>query len=120
MRAEDVELLGRVPRSLRSINGIPEPDQAAARERATTLASEAFADLLLPGGVRASPLGPAWSRDIDLHLKAWPESARLEALGWIPLDPLLHRLGIPTRGSWAVVQEGRVLAGLDLHLGPPP
>src|SRR5215210_6500217 len=118
--AEDAELLGQVPRAFRAVNGIPEPEQAAARERAASLASEALADLLLPGGVRASPLGPPWSRDIDLHLRAWPESARLEALGWISLDPLLHRLGISSRGSWAVMQEGRVLAGLDLHLGPLP
>jgi len=101
------------------VNGIPEPEQAAARERAA-LASDTLADLLLPGGVRTSPLGPGWSRDIDLHLLAWPESARLEALGWIPLDPLLHRLGIPDEGSWAVMENGRILAGLDLHLGPPP
>ena len=120
MKTEDIELLARVPRSLRAINGIPEPDQAAARERATTLASDALADLLLPNGVRTSPLGPGWSRDIDLHLLAWPEPARLEALGWVPLGPLLHRLGIPSRGSWAVMEGERVLAGLDLHLDPPP
>ena len=78
--AEDAELLERVPRSLQTLNGIPEPAQAAARERAATLASEALADLLLPGGVRTSPLGPGWSRDIDLHLREWPERARLEAL----------------------------------------
>lgn len=117
---EDIELLGRIPRSLRAVNGIPESEQAATRERAATLASEALADLLLPGGVRTSPLGPGWSRDIDLHLLAWPEPARLTALGWIPLDSLLHRLGIQSRGRWAVVEDGRVLAGLDLHLDPPP
>ncbi len=120
MKTEDSELLARVPGSLRALNGIPEPEQAAARERATALASEALADLLLIGGVRTSPLGPAWSRDIDLHLLDCPDSARLEALGWIPLDPLLHRLGIPSRGRWAVIEDGRVLASLDLHLGPPP
>lgn len=105
---------------MKAVNGIPEPEQAAARERAAALASDALADLLLPGGVRTSPLGPGWSRDIDLHLLAWPEPARLEALGWILLDPLLHRLGIPGRGRWAVVENGQVLAGLDLHLDPPP
>ncbi len=120
MRTEDVELLGRVPRSLRAVNGVPEPAQIAARERAVALASDALADLLLSGGVRTSPLGPGWSRDIDLHLLAWPKPARLEALGWVPLDPLLHRLGIPNRGSWAIMEDGRVLAGLDLHLDPPP
>lgn len=120
MRPEDAELLDRVPRPLRAVNGIPEPEQVAARERAATLASDALADLLLPDGVRTSPLGPGWSRDIDLHLLTWPEPARLEALGWILLDPLLHRLGIPGRGRWAVVEDGQVLAGLDLHLNPPP
>lgn len=120
MRTEDAKLLDRVPHSLRAPNGIPEPEQAAARERAAALASRALADLLLPGGVRTSPLGPGWSRDIDLHLSAWPEPARLKALGWVPLDPLLHRLGIPSKGSWAIMEDGLVLAGLDLHLDPPP
>lgn len=120
MRTEDAELLSRVPESLRAVNGIPEPEQVAARERAAALASASLADLLLPDGVRTSPLGPRWSRDIDLYLLDWPESARLKALGWIPLDPLLHRLGIPSNGTWAVIEDGRVLAALDFHLGPPP
>lgn len=116
---EDAELLVRVPRSLRALNGIPEPEQAVARERAAVLASEALADVLLPGGVRTSPLGPGWSGDIDVHLVDWPEPSELMALGWIPLDTLLHRLGIPSKGRWAVVENGRVLAPLDLQLGPP-
>lgn len=120
MRTEDAQLLDRVPRSLRAVNGIPEPEQAAARERTAALASDALADLLLPGGVRTSPLGSGWSRDIDLHLLDLPGSARLEALGWISLDPLLHRLGIPSKESWAIMEDGRMLAGLDLHLDPPP
>lgn len=120
IRKEDAELVRRVPRSLRAANGIPEPDQAAARERAAELASEALADLLLPRGVRTSPLGPGWSRDIDMHLSAQPEPARLKALGYIHLDPLLRRLGNPEPGNWAVVEDRRVLAALDLHVGPPP
>ena len=120
MKPEDAQLIDLVPRALRARNGMPEPEQAAARERAAALASEALADLLLPGGVRTSPLGPGWSRDIDLYLRAWPMLGRLEALGWLPLDPLLHCIGIRSRGRWAVVEDGRVLAALDLHLGPPP
>lgn len=120
MRPEDTELLDQVPRPLRVVNGIPEPEQAAARERAAALASDALADLLFPDGVRTSPLGPGWSHDIDLHLLTWPEPERLETLGCILLDPLLHRLGIPSRGRWAVMEDGRVLAGLDLHLDSPP
>ena len=120
MTREDTELLSQVPRSLRAANGIPEPEQAVDRERAAALASDALTELLLPGGVRTSPLGPGWSRDIDLHLRAWPEPSRLEALGWIHLDPLLGHLGIPARGMWAVVEDGRVLAGIDLHLDPAP
>lgn len=120
MGAEDIELLSRVPESLRAVNGIPTPEQANARERAAVLASDALADLLLQGGVRTSPLGPGWSRDIDLYLMAWPEPARLEGLGWIPLDSLLHRLGTTSMGRWALMEGGQVLAGLDLHLGPPP
>ncbi len=118
--AEDARLLERVPLSLRAPNGIPEPDQATDLERATALASEALADLLVPGGVRTSPLGPGWSRDIDLYLLDWPDPSRLKALGWIPLDELLGRLGFPGRGRWGLVEDGRVLAGVDLHLGSPP
>src|SRR5215210_2609354 len=120
MRIEDAKLLDRVPKSLREANGIPEPEQAAARERAATLASDALADLLLPGGVRTSPLSPGWSQDIDLHLLAWPEPTRLEALGWIPLDSLLHNIGIPCRGCWAILENGETLVGLDLYLDRPP
>lgn len=120
MTADDAALIERVPRSLRAANGIPEPEQAAARERAAALASDALADLLFTKGIRTSPLGAGWSRDIDLHLRTWPERTRLEALGWLPLDSLMRRLGIPSRGSWAAMQYGRVLASLDLHLEPPP
>jgi thymidylate kinase len=120
MKNEDIELIGRVPRSLRAANGIPEPERVEACEHAASLASAALADLLLPDGVRTSPLGPGWSRDIDVHLQSWPEPARLEALGWISLDPLLRRLGIEGRGRWAIVEDGQVLAGLDLHLDPKP
>ncbi len=116
----DKELLDRLPRSLRAANGVPEPERATALERAAALASEALADLLLEGGVRTSPLGPGWSRDIDLYLRAWPEPERLEGLGWFRLDPLMRRLGDEEGGMWAVAEDGRVLACLDLHLGSPP
>lgn len=120
MNTDDVELIQRVPRSLWAANGIPEPEQAEARERAAALASDALADLLFANGVRTSPLGAGWSRDIDVHVLAWPEHTRLEALGWLPLEPLLRHIGIPGSGAWAVMQDRRVLAGLDLHLDPPP
>lgn len=117
---EDAGLLARVPEALRAANGIPEPGQAEVRERAADLVSKVLADVLLPGGVRLSPLGAGWSRDIDVYLREWPEPARLGALGWFPLAPLLSRLGSPEEGVWAVVEDGRVLSGLDLHVGPPP
>lgn len=120
MRTEDAELLNRVPRPLWAVNGIPEPEQAAARQRAAALASEALADILFPDGVRSSPLGAGWSRDIDLYLQTWPEPARLKAMGGVPLDLLLRRIGLPDNGSWAIIEDGQVLASLDLHLGPPP
>ena len=114
------ELIGRVPGPLRTANGIPEPERVADHQRAVALASEALADLLYPNGVRTSPLGPGWSRDIDLHLRAWPDPTRLKDLGWVHLDALLNRLGSPSKGKWAVVEDGRVMAGLELHLSLPP
>jgi thymidylate kinase len=116
----DQDLLDRLPPERRAPNGVPSPDVAGARERAARLASLALAGALHPDGVRTSPLGPGWSRDLDLHVRRDPDPEALRALGWLPLDGLLGRLGAPGGGRWAVVEDGAALAVADLHRSPPP
>jgi thymidylate kinase len=118
--AEDEALLARVPASLRASNSVPDSEDATAREQAAEIVMRALDDLLQPDGLRRSVLGPAWSRDLDVHVSASPDPARLAGLGWIKLDGLLRSLGHRGEGRWAVVHDGAVLALADFTLDPPP
>jgi len=118
--ADDEALLARLAPAAHGPNGVPSPDDVRNRERAAEIAQAALADLLLPGGVRTSVLGPGWSRDLDLHVRALPAPDRLRDLGWLCLDDLLRRLGSPGAGRWAVVDANLVLTAADFHLSPPP
>jgi thymidylate kinase len=120
MTEEDELLLARVPEEDRARNGIPTQEVRIPRARGAEVAGAALADLVLPGGLRTSPLGGGWSRDVDLHLSRIPDLERLEQLGWLPLDPLLRQLGLSGGGRWAIVQDRRILGVADFHLGPPP
>jgi thymidylate kinase len=120
MTPEDEQLIARVPQDRWARNAIPEVEVAAARERAAHAAAEALGDLLRPAGIRTSPLGPGWSRDLDLHVTALPEPTGLLDRGWFPIDRLLGHLGSSGRGRWAVVEDGRLLACADLHTTAPP
>lgn len=119
MTPEDQALIARVPESLREPNGIPSDDHIARRERAHELVQDALSDVLQPRGIRISPLGPGWSTDIDVHVGRLPAPEVFLQRGWLPLDDLLTRLGSDGAGRWAVFENGRVLASLDLHLVPP-
>lgn len=119
LQAEDEALLARLPESLRASNGVPDPDDAAAREQAAEIVREVLGDLLQPNGLRTSVLGPAWSRDLDLHVVKAPDPALLADMGWISLDGLLERLGHRGEGRWAVVHDGAVLALADLSFSAP-
>ena len=116
----DEELVAQLPETDRERNGIPDPETIRRRERAAAVVEAALRDLLLPGGLRTSPLGPGWSSDVDAHLRERPDDERLSGLGWIALDRLLTALGSPGRGRWAVVEDGEVLGTADLHASPPP
>lgn len=111
--------MAAVPRQLHTEEGIPAAEEVAARTRAARLVETVLGDAVLPGGLRWSPLGPGWSTDLDVHCRTWPDDRRLAAAGWLPLDALLHSLGHRTAGRWAITEDGRVLAALDLHSGPP-
>jgi thymidylate kinase len=119
LHADDETLLARVPDSLRERNGVPEPEDAAAKERAAEIVRAAVGPLLQPGGLRTSVLGPGWSRDLDLHVSTSPDPARLRELGWILLDGLVARLGHGGEGRWAVIENGAVLALAEFHLDAP-
>jgi len=116
---EDAQLVRRIPPEAYRANGIPEPAQAVARIRAAELVSAALPELAEQGELRSSPLGPAWSRDLDVHVPALPDPEVLGRLGWLPLDPLLRRIGSGGEGRWALVEGDRVLAAVDFTCTEP-
>jgi thymidylate kinase len=120
LHADDEALLANLAEPLRKRNGVPTPDGAAARDRAADIVAGTLADLLQPGGLRTSVLGPGWSRDIDVHVTSLPDPSRLAGLGWIRLDGLIGKLGHAGEGRWAVTENGVVLALADFSLEPPP
>ncbi len=113
-------LVGALPPPARVANGVPDPASAARRERAAEIVGEILGEVLQPGGLRVSPLGPAWSTDIDAHVERHPLRSELMARGWLSLDGLLHSIGSAGSGRWAVVDQGEVLAGVDITLDPVP
>jgi thymidylate kinase len=114
------DLIARVPDGRRAANGIPDPETARRRERAHRAVREALGAVASPRDFRISPLGPAWSSDVDVHLGAAPDEAGLRSLGWVPLDAFLTAIGYPGTGRWAVVEDGEVLGTADIHATPPP
>ncbi|MDQ4094907.1 MAG: hypothetical protein M3174_01695 [Actinomycetota bacterium] len=116
----DEALVARIPRARRVVNGVPDRLRATRRERAADVVAEVLRDVLRADGLRFSPLGPAWSSDLDAHVERYPERKTLLERGWVPLDGVLHSIGSPGQGRWAVVEDGRVLAGVDLTLAPVP
>ena len=113
--ASPTALAASLPRELCARHGVPVPEQGARRRRAVELV-RAGCD----GTLRVSPLGPAWGRDIDVHVTALPDAAALRQRGWLSLDPLLQRLGSGSGCRWAVMADGEVLAMADFHLTPAP
>ncbi len=98
----------------------PGPDVARDRETAYSEAGRVLADHLRPDGLRVSPLGAAWSSDVDAYVHTMPDPAALRRAGWLPLDDLLARLGRPATGQWAVVAQGRVVGRVDLQTTERP
>jgi len=120
MTIDRAAVLERFPPEVRSLHGIPNPDEVARRERAAEVATRVLADHLRTHGLRASALGPGWSRDLDAHVHSWPREAALADAGWVCLDRLLARLGSPGRGRWMIVEGSTALAAVDLHETVPP
>ncbi|MGI8631533.1 MAG: hypothetical protein ACR2NA_03155 [Solirubrobacterales bacterium] len=113
-------LLSRLASDRYDINGVPAADRAQARERAAALVQQLLSDLRLGGALSVSPLGAAWSTDVDVYLDQDIPTPRLEEAGWLPLDGLLARIGSPGRGRWLVMDGEDPLAIVHLHVGVPP
>lgn len=109
LHAEDRTLLfGHSEPYLRSL-GLPSHELAVDRIRAST---EACALLgLQPDELRFSPLGPAWSGDLDTS--AAEEPSILGDAGWLSADSFLQALGSEGRGRWLVRSRGRVIGQVD-------
>jgi thymidylate kinase len=120
MDQSDLSLLSRLLPAEHVRHGVPAPDTVVRHEAAVVAASSLLGFRLMQDGIRVSPLGPGWSRDIDLHVTAQPPPRLLMESGWLPLDDLLRRIGSDGEGRWAVVADGRALAGADLTTAAVP
>jgi len=121
MGPEDQTLLDRLPPNRRADNGVPTPERAARQERLIALAEAVLGDTIAGDGVRISPLGAGWSRDVDVHVVVQPMRERMLAHGWIPLSGFWGQRG-DSSGTWAVTEGWEVLGLLDIHAHPvvPP
>lgn len=112
-------LLAAFSREALARNGVPEAGAAADRQECLRLLTEHLGSSLAP--LHCSVLGAAWTEVFDAYPRQPIDDQRLERLGWLPMDRL-DRRGRHARGSgtrlWAVVAEGRVLAGVLVHPGP--
>jgi thymidylate kinase len=101
-------------------NGVPDERTRADRRRCLEVLRDVLGNGLGPEGIAVSPLGVEWTEVFDVHLRRPVDTARLTAAGWLPVDSLigdgLSRRGGPRR--WAVLEDGRVLAGVRLVDGP--
>ena len=68
-----------------------------------------------------SPLGPAWSNDVDVYTDdVAAASVRAVAAGWIPLSGIVRHLGFDESAGFAIVDNDQVVAMADLHGGEAP
>jgi thymidylate kinase len=98
-------------RYLRS-NGIPDADDALARRRAHGLATQVLADWLNGADLTCSPLGVDWTGQFEVALDNRPSDAVMISSGWLSLDALLTRAGVPGSGRWAIREGDSVLAAV--------
>jgi thymidylate kinase len=118
-RDRDVDpLLGAFSDAARAGNGLPDEPTRADRRRCLELLQK----VLHQGRITTSPLGSEWTEVFDVQLPVPPTAAELAGHGWLPMDGLLGGGRRPASGTmprrWAVVENGRVLAGLRLLDGP--
>jgi thymidylate kinase len=105
-------LLAEFSRVQLARNGIPDDEAREDRKRCAELLQEMFADDLGAGGIAGSALGVEWTEIFDVHLHGPLDVQRVTDAGWLPLDQLLDGPGRGRNRRWAVVEKGRVLAGV--------
>ena len=97
----------------------PDPERAARMELAASVVMEALS--AARPTIAVSPLGPAWSSDLDVYVADLSHARQLaETSGWIDLTPVTSALGHLGRSEHAIVCEGRVLAMAGLRSGHAP
>ncbi|HWH27491.1 MAG TPA: hypothetical protein VNU26_00780 [Mycobacteriales bacterium] len=119
LQPDDARLLDGLDEVAQARHGVPPTWLAARRERAAQRLREVLDRTGVRAAVRTSPLGPAWSGDLDVHGELPPEQA-LRAAGMVPLAPLHRRLSGRAYRTWAVVEDDTVLGTVDLLGGVPP
>lgn len=68
--------------------------------------------------VSASPLGPGWSSDLDVYVSDQQTAVRsASSAGWVELQHILSHLGYPDQCSYAITDEGTILAKADINVG---
>lgn len=103
-------------------NGVPDAQAAEGRSRCHTILLQVLGADLQPDGLRCSPLGPTWTDLFHAHVLRPIDPDRLAGIGWLPLNRLLGHGGHAAGGApanWAVIEDGRVLAGVQLSAGAP-
>ena len=96
-------------------NGVPGDPLRKDRRRCVDLLTEVLgADI----EIGVSPLGVEWTEVFDVGPRVSVDPAALAAAGWLPLDRLLGGRRRDRGRRWAVVEDGRVLAGIRLVDGP--
>jgi thymidylate kinase len=113
-------LIAEFERTQWARNGIPDDRTRADRHRCLEVLRKVLGEWLGPAGIAVSPLGVDWTEVFDVHLRRPVDPARLTAAGWLPVDSLIGD-GPPRRVAprrWAVLEDGRVLAGVRFVDGP--
>jgi thymidylate kinase len=105
-------LLAEFSRAQLARNGIPDDQALADRKRCAQLLQHMFTDDLGTGGIAGSALGVEWTEVFHVHLSRPLDPQRVAEAGWLPLNHLLDGRGRDRHRRWAVVEHGRVLAGV--------
>lgn len=94
----------------------PSPERTARMDQALT---RVMADLAAANPtVSASPLGPGWSSDLDVYVSDQQTAVRsASSAGWVELQHILSHLGYPDQCSYAITDEGTILAKADINVG---
>ena len=113
-------LIAEFERTQWTRNGVQDERTRADRRRCLEVLRDVLGDGLGPEGIAVSPLGVEWTEVFDAHLCRPVDATQLTAAGWLPVDSLIGE-GLPRRVGprrWAVLEDGRVLAGVRFVDGP--